>query len=570
MVPTERRGALTVPPNRLDPATALNLLVIGQPTFVSPKDRAPAHGRVGYPGRGMFMAAVSSETAPMSNETPPRDWCQLLGIARPKLDTVVGHTDANTYALLITALLERGAPMTLSEVAERFEAAGVAHRDTALASLKRCRPARAPVYRDGDTYGLDPYDDELDLWTFRLGLRGPKIPLPPREAPPPPPPRPAPEVPLTTEELDLAWTDASLHSPWSAQRLALAVLDANGGPMSPADVVAAVTTRSKWHALHADPSRFAYGNSPITLLPDGRWAIRPEGLEQVLKAREAVRDAAEKARARAATRFDPAAYAERQAAFEALRRSHAAELARLGRAVLVVYPPKKPIAAVLVDDSKHTLETFMGEPALAALRARLPAYDVIAAEDVRGVLRALGHDPGEQRLHDLAPPQKQITVSPRGRTVKITREMIAKSSCGHSRPFTAPDKLDRHIARRDHDALRRALESDACSWHALYEYGRLHHWVRLVVGRLEAQLPVGWAHGDELWLNDLKKAALAGDIPLEIVCDAPGPWDDPWAKAFRVTVHPGDTAWDSYVLDPHGYGVEDGDILRARLAVVRH
>lgn len=518
----------------------------------------------------MFTAAVSSETAPMSNETPPRDWCQLLGIARPNLDTVVGHTDANTYALLITALLERCAPMTLTEVAERFEAAGVAGREAALASLKRCRPARAPVYRDGDRYGLDPHDDELDLWAFRLGLRGPKIPFTPREPPPPPPPRPAPDVPLTPEELDLAWTGASLYSPWSAQRLALAVLDANGGPMDPADVVAAVTARSKWHLLRAEPVQFRYGGSPVVLLPDARWAIRPEGLEQLHKAREAVRVAAEKARARAATQYDPVAQAERRAALEALKRSHAAELARLRRALLVVYPPKKPIAAVLVDDSEHTLETFVGEPALAALRARLPAYDVLAAEDVRGALRALGHDPREQRLHDLSPPQKQIKMSPNGRTVRITPAMVVKGSCGLQKPFTDPDKLDRHIARADHKALRRALESDARSWHALYEYGRLHHWVRLVVDRFEVKLPVAWARHDEPWLNDLKQAALEGEIPLEIVCEGPGPWEDPWADALTVTVEAGDNPWDSQLLEANGYPIDEVYVLRARLAVVRH
>lgn len=151
---------------------------------------APAHfwtpaGRE-QPQRDVQGRRFEPDCAHVERDHPPR----LVPDPRDHPpDAVVGHTDANTYALLITALLERGAPMTLSEVAERFEAAGVAHRDAALASLKRCRPARAPVYRDGDTYGLDPYDDELDL----------------------------------------AWTDASLHAPWSAQRLALAVLDANGG-----------------------------------------------------------------------------------------------------------------------------------------------------------------------------------------------------------------------------------------------------------------------------------------------------------------------------------------------------
>lgn len=61
------------------------------------------------------------------------------------------QSDASYYSLLLVALIERGEPMTLADVAVRFAAAGIAPTPgEALASLKRCKPARAPVYRDGD------------------------------------------------------------------------------------------------------------------------------------------------------------------------------------------------------------------------------------------------------------------------------------------------------------------------------------------------------------------------------------------------------------------------------------
>lgn len=69
--------------------------------------------------------------------------------------------------------------MTLEQVAERFDAADLMPQEKALRSLKRCRPDRPPVYRHGDVYHLDPFDAELSLWAFRLGLR------PARGAPPP-------------------------------------------------------------------------------------------------------------------------------------------------------------------------------------------------------------------------------------------------------------------------------------------------------------------------------------------------------------------------------------------------
>lgn len=75
------------------------------------------------------------------------EWSKVLGITRPSLDKAKEHREANTYALLIVALLERGEPMTLVDVAERFEAVDIANRDSALRSLRRCKPGRAPVYR---------------------------------------------------------------------------------------------------------------------------------------------------------------------------------------------------------------------------------------------------------------------------------------------------------------------------------------------------------------------------------------------------------------------------------------
>jgi len=112
----------------------------------------------------------------MSTANP---YCEALGIAPPRLEAVRNSADANYYAMLIVALLERGGPLTLEGAARRFEAAGILPANQALASLKRARPARPPIYRDGDLYALDPYDDEVDLWAFRLGLRPAKVLSPP-------------------------------------------------------------------------------------------------------------------------------------------------------------------------------------------------------------------------------------------------------------------------------------------------------------------------------------------------------------------------------------------------------
>ena len=153
-------------------------------------------------------------------------YCAALGIHAPRIQDARSSPDANYYSLLLVALLERGEPMTLEDVALRFAAAGVAPTAAdALASLKRCKPARAPIYRDRDHYALDPHDDEVSFWLFRLGLRTARgAPL--QAVQPAPDPLPSTDRPLTVAALGEAWREGVPNS-WSAQRVAVAVLDAH-------------------------------------------------------------------------------------------------------------------------------------------------------------------------------------------------------------------------------------------------------------------------------------------------------------------------------------------------------
>lgn len=144
----------------------------------------------------------------MSTTNP---YCEALAIPVPRLEVAKERADANYYSLLIVALLERGEPITLEEAAKRFEAVGIGPASRALASLKRCKPARPPVYRDGNLYALDPFDDEVDLWAFRLGLRPAKAPeLHVVRADPDH--LPSPDVPLTVAALDEAWREGVPNS----------------------------------------------------------------------------------------------------------------------------------------------------------------------------------------------------------------------------------------------------------------------------------------------------------------------------------------------------------------------
>jgi len=487
-------------------------------------------------------------------------YCETLGIPVPSLEAVKEHREARPFSLLLVALMERGGPMTLAEVAARFEEAGVAPTGEALASLKRCRPARAPVYRDGDTYSLDPHDDDLDLWAFRLGLMPPRIPRL-SVVEPEPTPLPGPEVPLTREELAEIFKDAYLGSGWSAQRLAIAVLDAHGGSMADGEVVATLNALTTQHALREESADHWGRTSPVAS-NRGIWTLDPLH-PSVVSARKAVRDRIETERRLRKSRQHPSVTAANIKHAERRRKAHAAELAALHRVLLYVFPEKAPQAAVLIDVNGHELTTYLRED-FSALRARLDEVDVIGAVNVRGLLRGLDFDPGQRRLAELGPPQKTRKLNRAGRTLKITLKLLVQGSCGISRPFAAPKTLRGYLKKGDLTKLRRRLEADAKSLYALHQYGRLHGAVRLRWGFLDEMLPAPWLHRDEPTLYNMIREAYDQGRDIELVAGSAPGWSDPWSRARRCMVEQvGD--YDYVMIDENGQVVDERDVQLARI-----
>jgi len=241
----------------------------------------------------------------------------------------------------------------------------------------------------------------------------------------------------------------------------------------------------------------------------------------------------------------------------------------MSRVVVVAFPPPRPKAVVLLDAGEHKLTTFMDDE-LAALPSRLAAYETIGALDARGLLRALNFEPGERRLAELGPPQKTRTINKRGRTLKITAALLVQGSCGISRPFGEPKTLAGYLAKGEPTKLRRRLEADAKSLHALYEYGRLHGAVRLRSGFLDEDLPAPWVHRDEPKLYDLKRSALAMNLPLEIVVGSAPGWSDPWSRKRLAHVEQGESEWQTTLVDEDGLPIDEVEVQRARLPVAVH
>ena len=497
----------------------------------------------------------------MSNSNP---YCAALGIDVPNLEKVRSEPDANYYSLLLTALLERGEPMTLREAAERLEEVGLGPREQILASLKRCKPGRSPIYRDGDSYSLDPHDDEADLWVFRLGLRPPRA-VPVRVVRPDAGPVPSPDEPLTVDHLNEAWRDG-IPNTWSAQRIAICVLDAHGRAMRPDSVVGFVSACSERARLSAESAKYWRGGAAINVRDDGLWELNV-GHEAVPSARTAVRQRIEVARRWADMRPDPEVMRANRRRIEREREAHGERLARMRRVLIHAFPVKQPEVVVLLDVNQREVTTYPGSEIAEVLR-RLPDYEIIAGIDVRALLRTLGFDPGERRLGELGPPQKTRRLNKRGRTLKITTAMLVQGSCGIGRPLGDHKMLRRYLTESQHTKLRRRLEADAKSLFALYEYGRLHGCVRLRWGFLDEMLPAPWVHRDEPTLYNLKQQALERDTHLEVVVGSAPGWADPWSRGQFGFVEKEPDGWRSWILDEEGFLINEPEIQRARLVDV--
>lgn len=496
----------------------------------------------------------------MSRTNP---YCEALGIQVPRLEAAAKSRDANYYALLIVALLERGEPMTLEEAAKRFEEAGVAAAESALASLKRCQPARSPIYRDGDLYALDPHDAEVDLWAFRLGLRPPKA-APLELVVPETGPLPTVDEPLTVAALDEAWRH-EVPGSWSAQRIAICVLDAHGKAMRPDDVLTFVRERSRWSLLSADSARYWHRGAPVSVREDGRWVL-DRGHNAVRSARQAVRERVATVRSWVPIRPDPALVAARQERLAKKRASNADRLARMRRLLIHAFPAKDPAAVVLLDVGRRKIDTLLGADVVAAVE-KLADYDIIAALDVRQLLRALHFEPGERRLAELGPPQKTRRLNKRGRTLKITTKLLVQGSCGISRPFGDGKLMRRYLRDGKHTRLRRRLEADAKSLLALYEYGRVHGWVRLRWGFLDETIPAPWVHRDEEVLYNLMTRAHEHRAPLEVVVGNAPSWSDPWARAEPAFVQKDEDGWQLWLVGEDGYTIDEAEVQLARFAM---
>lgn len=461
-------------------------------------------------------------------------YCERLGLSIPLLNDIVGRKGVKLFHLMVVALLERGRPMNLGDLAGRLRAAGVVAGSGDLAlSLKKAWHGMEPVYRDAEgRFGLNLSSSALEpvLWT--AGLRAPRFAAP---APPPAPAQPADETPLSENELDAAFRDRFISS-FSALRQAAAVLDALGRPATVEDVdaVLARLTRHR-EALTADRVRY-WRSALVAMDEEGRLTLNRASPDLGIM-RRAVRNLARLAYIQRARDVHWAQIrTEREAVLAQERRQQAHEASALRRAILRAVPePEHPQALALLDAGARSIRTFIGD-AIAAVPDALSGFDLLAGLHIREILHGLRLDPDRWRLVDLSPPHKSRRINRVGRTLKITPELLIWGTTGIGRPLGDSEKVAQYLARGEAGKLARRLESDVKALYAFYRYGVLHRGVRLRWGFLDDILGVDWVLPGDPHLYDILDRARQAGAPVDIVTGSAPGWTDPWSRARRVEV----------------------------------
>lgn len=459
-------------------------------------------------------------------------YCERAGLTSvPRVEDALVRGTANLFQLMVVALLERGGPMTVEEIADRLTDAGaVAGTGDMVLSLKKAWHGREPVFRDPDgRLAINLSSPELRWVVLYAGLR------PPRAQPPTPPPEPAQpgdDIPLTEDELTAAFHDRSLFG-LSAYRQAAAVLDVRGHPMTVEEVeqVLASMTQSRFQ-FAADRVRL-WRTTLVNLDEHGRLTLdrTDPGLGAM---RQAVRKLARSVLIRQAQQERSARNYESWKARQAEEQERQArEAERLRRAVLRALPEAGvPQAFVLLDVGVRSIRTFIGSE-LAAAADVLADFDILVGLHIRDTLYAMGVDPDCWQLVDLKPPRKSRRINRAGRVLKVMPELLISSTTGINRPLGDPAKVAQYLVAGESGKLRRRLESDVKALHAFYRYGVLHRCVRLRWGFLDELLPVDWALPGEPSVYDILEHAHSRGEAVDLVVGAAPGWSDPWSRARR-------------------------------------
>lgn len=407
-------------------------------------------------------------------------YCDKIGMPAPRVEDFAAKKNVKLFHLVIIALLERGGPMTLDEIADRLEDADVfpPSGDWETSIVKGWK-GREFLYRDPDgRFCLNVDSDELDLLLFGIGARKP------RHEPEPELRLPGPDVPLTQREVEAAVRGGCRQL--TPLRQAAAVLDAFNRVMTAAEIETYLSSLNSYRwRISAETPRF-WRSPMIVVKGDGRLELNRNDPD-VFGMRQAVRDLARRGlkQQQDKERMERIAAKNREreesetVKAAALRRAivHSAEPGVVG----ILNADGGPIRVVRGTDISNALEDF----------------DVLAGLNIRDLLYSLKLDVERWRLADLKAPRKSVHLGTK--VVKVTAEMFIRSSLGIRKPL---------IGRREEDL--RTLQT-------YYRYGVLHRQVRLKWRHYDELYPVEWAVPGDPTMSDLLGWAKQHGQKLDVV-----------------------------------------------------
>jgi hypothetical protein len=464
-------------------------------------------------------------------------YCERVGLESvPRVEDVLDKKRAtvNLFRLMVVALLERGGPMSVEEIAARLTKAGaIAPSGDMVLSLTKAWHGHEPVRRNPDgRLGLNLSSSELGMIVWRAGLRPERYQSP---APPPEPAQPGDDVPLTGEEFSAAFQSRSLYG-FSVHRQAAAVLDVQNQPMTVEEIEAVLAGMTE-HRSRLGADRVHHWRSTMVKVDgEGRLTL-DRSAPDVAVMRRAVRKLArpvllQNARSEHWAKISAA----RKVELAEEQRQQAQEAVQLRRAVVRAVPEgEAPRAVSVLDVSARSIRTLAGGET-SSVADVLAEFDVLVGLHIRDTLHSLDLDPDRWRLVDLKPPQKSRRLNRSGRTLQITPELLVASTTGISRPLGDPAKVAQYLAGGETGKLSRRLESDVKALFAFYQYGVLHHSVRLRWGFLDEMFPVDWSLPGEEHVYGLLQRAQETGTPVDIVAGTAPGWAEPWSRARRGRV----------------------------------
>lgn len=71
-------------------------------------------------------------------------------------------------------------------------------------------------------------------------------------------------------------------------------------------------------------------------------------------------------------------------------------------------------------------------------------------------------------------------------------------------------------------------------------------------------------------LHDLKRSALALNVPLELVVGSAPGWGEPWSRIRLAHVEQDDRGWRIWLTGEDGFTIDEDEVQRARLPVALH